>query len=284
MADDQRKDDLAAEIVRQNIEHHDLDAPLYDLSHPNLHHLLERRRLRADLDLLEELLGDRHPVRAADVGAGTGRLSLQFVRRGWDVTAVDSSEGMLAIARARHERVGGPGTLELVRATAEEFLDAAEGEFDLFAFSSVLHHLPDPLAVVRMCAGRLSEGGCIYITQEPMPVEGPRRTRTARIVKVLDEIVRAPQQVYRQVYRRARRLPRSRAGELVDYHVERGIDLPALERALADLGVQRRRLATYADRKTALVAYLDDHLFRTPNRYFRYIGQRTGVGGGERDG
>jgi len=68
----------------------------------------------------------------------------------------------------------------------------------------------------------------------------------------------------------------ARAGELVDVHVPTGLDLPAIERALAEVGMERRRFVTYADRKTALVAWLDEQLFRTPNRYFRYIGRRAG--------
>jgi len=94
-------DDLAREIVRQNIEHHDASAPLYDISHPNLTHLYERRRLRHDMATLEELLAQKATVRAADIGAGTGRLTLQFARRGWDVTAADNSREMLRIAYDR---------------------------------------------------------------------------------------------------------------------------------------------------------------------------------------
>lgn len=268
---------LASDIHHQNVEHHDLGAPMYDISHPNLRHLLERRRMREDMATLDELLADRDTVRAVDVGAGTGRLTLQFVGRGWNTTAVDSSEGMTAILRGRYERLAEDrrGELGIVHANAEDFLAEAEGEFDLFAFSSVLHHLPDPLGVIRMCAKRLAPGGCIYVTQEPMPVTGPTKTPAARIVKVLDEIVRSPQQLYRQVYRRARNLPRAKAGALVDVHVEAGLDVAALEDALAEAGVKRRRFETYADRKTAIIAWLDDRLFHTPGRYFRYIGQKT---------
>jgi len=267
---------LASDIRHQNVEHHDLDAPMYDISHPNLRHLLERRRMREDLATLDELLANRDTVRAVDIGAGTGRLTLQFVRRGWNTTAVDSSEGMTAILQRRYQRLAedNRGALEIVHANAEEFLAEAEGEFDLFAFSSVLHHLPDPLAIMRMCAERLAPGGCIYVTQEPMPATGPAKTSATRIVKVLDEIARAPQQLYRQAYRRAKHLPRAKAGALVDVHVDAGLDVAALESTLAEAGVQRRRFETYADRKTALIAWLDDRLFHTPGRYFRYVGQR----------
>jgi len=48
-----------------------------------------------------------------------------------------------------------------------------------------------------------------------------------------------------------------------------------MDAALDEFGIQRRRFVRYKDRKTALVAYLDSNLFRTPNWYFRYVGQRV---------
>ncbi|WP_263311985.1 class I SAM-dependent methyltransferase [Brachybacterium atlanticum] len=41
------------------------------------------------------------PLRAVDLGAGTGKLSWALVERGMEVTAVDTSEAMLAASRAR---------------------------------------------------------------------------------------------------------------------------------------------------------------------------------------
>ena len=274
---DPLSEDLARQIVRQNVEHHDASAPLYDISHPNLTHLYERRLLRQDLATVEQLLGDRQTVRAVDMGAGTGRLALEFTRRGWDTIAVDNSREMLRIAHDKHQRLpeAGRGRLELVYEGAEQFLAGAEGEFDLFGFSSVLHHLPHWLEVVKLCAQRLAPGGCIYITQEPMPADVERKTPAMKVVQVLDEIVRGPQQVYRQVYCAVTGHPKARAGVLVDYHIRDGLDFDAMEAALEARGVDRRRFTRYKDRKTALVAYLDTALFRTPNWFFRYIGQRT---------
>lgn len=279
MADKQPlTDDLAREIVRQNVEHHDSSASLYDISHPNMTHWYERRLLGQDLALLEELLADRETVRAVDTGAGTGRLTLEFARRGWEVTAVDNSREMLRIAHNNYQRLPKEtrGDLKLVHHSAEEFLAEAEGEFDLFAFSSVLHHLPHWLEVLRLCASRLSVGGCIFSTQDPLPVEVEGRPPGMMMVRLLDDIVRTPQRIRRLMYRLTRGRRNPRGGALVDYHVPQGLDFGAMEAALAELGVERRRFVRYQDRGTGLVAYLDDHLFRTPNWYFRYIGQRTG--------
>ena len=98
-------EDLARRIIRENVEHHDASAPIYDISHPNLTHLYERRLLREDMAALEGLLAGKEEVRAVDVGAGTGRLALEFARRGWDVTAVDNSREMLRLAHDKHQRL-----------------------------------------------------------------------------------------------------------------------------------------------------------------------------------
>lgn len=270
-------DNLAREIVRENVAHHDEAAVLYDISHPNHLQLYERWLLGQDLATLEELLADKETVRAVDVGAGTGRLTLQFARRGWDVIAVDNSREMLRIAHNKYQRLPEEtrGDLQLVYQSAEQFLAEAEGEFDLFAFSSVLHHLPHWLEALKLCASRLSVGGCIFSTQDPLPVEVRGQTTAMKVVAALDDIVRTPHRLYRLAYRCIRGLPNARRGELVDYHAARGLDFEAMEAGLAELGVERRRFIRYQDRRTALVAYLDNHLFRTPNWYFRYIGQRT---------
>jgi len=94
-------------------------------------------------------------------------------------------------------------------------------------------------------------------------------------VQALDEIVRAPQQVYRQVYCAVTGYQKARAGALVDYHIREGLDFDAMEAALEARGVDRRRFMRYKDRKTALVAWLDTNLLHTPNWFFRYIGQRV---------
>lgn len=54
-----------------------------------------------EIDQLESLLHLRPPHRVLDLPCGQGRHSIELARRGYDVTGVDLSEAMLAVARER---------------------------------------------------------------------------------------------------------------------------------------------------------------------------------------
>jgi len=76
-----------------------------------------------------------------DVGAGTGHLTDAFRRRGHKVVAVDAAAGML---------VRNPGTAR-VRADARR-LPFRTGAFTIAVESNLLHHVDDPVAVLREMA------------------------------------------------------------------------------------------------------------------------------------
>ena len=60
-----------------------------------------------------EPVWDRRPVRVADIGAGTGKLTAMLVRLGADVTAVEPDPQMLAeLRRAMPEVRSAPGSAE----------------------------------------------------------------------------------------------------------------------------------------------------------------------------
>lgn len=66
---------------------------------------------------LAEVL-ERHPVagrRALDLACGTGTLALMLADTGWQVTGLDSSEEMLAMARAKAEYAEAPHNATFVR-------------------------------------------------------------------------------------------------------------------------------------------------------------------------
>jgi SAM-dependent methyltransferase len=109
------------------------------------------------LRALAGLLDDRWVV--GDLGCGTGMLAealAPFVRQ---IIAVDDSREMLEAAASR---LRGLPNAEL-RAGALEALPIAEGTLDAAVLMLVLHHVPDPAAVLAEAARVLRPGGRLLI-------------------------------------------------------------------------------------------------------------------------
>jgi ubiquinone/menaquinone biosynthesis C-methylase UbiE len=95
---------------------------------------------------LSDFVGRIQNRRILDVGTGTGRAALLFARGGGRVTAVDASEQMLAVARARAEAEG----VRNIRFAAGDAhaLDFPDRSFDVVCCLRVLMHTPQWRTVV----------------------------------------------------------------------------------------------------------------------------------------
>jgi ubiquinone/menaquinone biosynthesis C-methylase UbiE len=105
-----------------------------------------------------ELAGEVAGRRILDAGCGSGPLSAALRNRGAVVTGLDTSAGMLALARRRL----GAGA-RLVLADLGRPLPFGDGVFDDVVVALVLHYLPDwtaPLAELRRV---LRPGGRLII-------------------------------------------------------------------------------------------------------------------------
>jgi len=80
----------------------------------------------AEVDFLIQNLHLAPGMRVLDVGCGTGRHAVEFARRGYRVTGVDISGGMLA--EARKLSTGAGVNVEWVRSPAQDFV--ASSPFD----------------------------------------------------------------------------------------------------------------------------------------------------------
>ena len=96
-------------------------------------------------------LGLRGDERVLDVGAGTGHLTAAFRRRGHPVTALDATDAML-----RRNEAGAR-----VRADAAR-LPFPDRSFDLVVEANLLHHVADPVGVLREMA-RVTRGAVAVI-------------------------------------------------------------------------------------------------------------------------
>ena len=127
------------------MSHFDDIATVYDESLPEHvveHYLRKRTAFIAGVSPSGSVL---------DVGCGTGALAERLVQRGYTVSGVDPSAGMLEILRARNPQitaVQGSGTA----------LPFTRDSFDLVVSVATMHHIAEPAAVgqtlaemVRVC-------------------------------------------------------------------------------------------------------------------------------------
>jgi SAM-dependent methyltransferase len=114
---------------------------------------------RAEVLAIRRLLRGRRLAHAVDVGGGFGRLSVVLAEFADAVTLTDSSRQQLEIARsflARHPSVRS-------RYMAASNLDFPDASVDLVAMVRVMHHLPEPAAVLAEISRILRPGGYAII-------------------------------------------------------------------------------------------------------------------------
>lgn len=94
-----------------------------------------------------------------EIGCGTGKNTEWLVTKATRVTAVDLSEGMLAVARGKvaSDRV------EFRQADITQDWDFGAGDYDLVTFSLVLEHIEHLEPVFREAARALISGGYVYV-------------------------------------------------------------------------------------------------------------------------
>lgn len=100
-------------------------------------------------------VGDLRGARVLELGCGDGSLSLALLERGAELTAIDVSPGMVAIARARAGLLRPEVPPETFIVRAAEDTELAGRSFDVVLGKWVLHHLdlePAATEVLRLLA------------------------------------------------------------------------------------------------------------------------------------
>lgn len=134
-------------------------------------------------------VGSRPFQALLDIGTGTGRLLELFADLYQKAVGVDSSTGMLAVARANLERAGlAQAQVRLADAYA---LPLPRGSFDLVTIHQVLHFLDDPQRMVAEAARVLRPGGRLLIVDfAPHDLEFLREHQAHRRLGFTHEAVR----------------------------------------------------------------------------------------------
>jgi S-adenosylmethionine-dependent methyltransferase len=122
-------------------------------------------RLRLDLafaNLQEFLPQTTRPLRALDVGCGTGTIGVRLARLGIQVTLLDSSLPMLDLARRATQEAGITEKIELKHGDAEQLVNLFQpGSFDVIVCHNILEYLDSPVTVLRGAASALRDPSAI---------------------------------------------------------------------------------------------------------------------------
>ena len=125
-------------------------APWYDL---------DFAPLTDDIEMLQELAASAE--RVLELGAGSGRIAVPLALNGLQVTAVDSSEAMLAVGEPRMKQAG----VNVIRADMRCLQLAEQFDLVLIGLSTFQHLLrrEDQLAALNVARRHLAEHGRLVI-------------------------------------------------------------------------------------------------------------------------
>jgi demethylmenaquinone methyltransferase/2-methoxy-6-polyprenyl-1,4-benzoquinol methylase len=104
------------------------------------------------------------------VATGTGMVAFALAARGADVTALDQSEAMLAVARSRSaaDAAAAGGRVTLVTGEAER-LPFDDRSFDALTFTYLLRYVDEPAATLKELARVVKPGGRIGMVEFGVP-------------------------------------------------------------------------------------------------------------------
>lgn len=103
------------------------------------------------------------PWDVLDLGTGTAQIPIVLCQR-WEacrVLAVDAAVAMLDLARYNLEIANLTHRVQLAHADAKQ-LPFRDGMFDVVMSNSILHHIPQPLAVLREAVRIARPGGWLF--------------------------------------------------------------------------------------------------------------------------
>ncbi len=171
--------------IIHNSQVHDLIAPLYEARHGEIFNQAEQQRIHELLAYAVTLIRTGAEVPGVlDFGAGTGNLTRHLLDLGTSVVAADISAACL---RELESSSSSSERLETCLLNGHDLSQFEIESFDMVVTYSVLHHVPDYLAIVNEFIRVLKPGGIVYIDHEVCPAYWNKRPEYEMYCRELDE-------------------------------------------------------------------------------------------------
>jgi ubiquinone/menaquinone biosynthesis C-methylase UbiE len=155
----------AHELVERSVRAYERASRRYERHHPEIFNDVEQGRLK---DALGRALAavrsaeGREPL-VLDFGCGTGNLTRLLLGLEARVLAADVSPEFLRIVE---RRFGSTGRVQTMRLNGVDMEELGDGSVDMVAAYSVLHHVPDYVAIVDEMQRVLRPGGVVFVDHE----------------------------------------------------------------------------------------------------------------------
>ena len=256
-------------VQSENKKLYAFEASTYDVAHPEVWNWYEQKRINRLLEKTFEKIVLPNP-KIIDIGAGTGNLSLKYLKKGAEVISVDISNEMLLALKAKVP-IGCEDQITLLNRSAEDALDSIDA-FDGICFSSVLHHIYDYEAFVEKAIEKLKPGGFFLNVHDPL-IQKPGskwKYKLHRYLALIDE----------SVYRARMRNKDIRIDEFPDdsiaeFHQTSGLfNHDRLIKKLNECGLSIEHFEKYVSRRYGFSSWLSTEIIGSEN-CFALIGRKS---------
>ena len=109
-------------------------------------------------EVLRETLKDYHSENILEIGCGNGKNTEWFVKNYAQVTSVDFSENMFAVAKAKVKSTN----VEFIQVVISNAWIFVKYKYALLSFSLILQHIVDLNHVFKEALNTVKGGGFIY--------------------------------------------------------------------------------------------------------------------------
>jgi ubiquinone/menaquinone biosynthesis C-methylase UbiE len=179
--------------------------------------------------------------RALDVGTGTALIPIELCRRdpGVEVDAIDLADHMLALAARNVMRARLEGRIRVAKMDAKAS-PWAEATFDVVMSNSIVHHIPEPRAMLGEAWRLVKRGGTLFVRDLERP---PSEAGVAELVAKHASVPAAPPEV-RAMHERQR--------GLFEASLRAALTAEEVRTAVGPLGIEGDAVRTTSDRHWTL--------------------------------